>query len=66
MRIVLHLYVIILYMLQRIIILDVMLLECVPFAKTNIFKYSFRNRIIPIWNTLPESIVTSNVISAFK
>ena len=39
---------------------------CVPFAKTSTLNYSFCNRIIPFWNTLPDSKVTSNVISTFK
>ena len=39
---------------------------CVPFAKTNMLKYSFYNRIISTLNTLPDSIDTSTVISAFK
>ena len=43
---VLHHYVITLCMLQRVIIIEVILLEYVPFAKTNILKYSFCNRII--------------------
>jgi hypothetical protein len=36
------------------------------FVKNNMLKYSFVNRVIPIWNTLHESVVMSNIVTAFK
>ena len=38
----------------------------VPVAKSDIRKYSFAVRVVPIWNTLPEIIVTASTTKAFK
>ena len=29
-------------------------------------KYSFSNRIIPLWNSLPEKVVSSSTVKSFK
>jgi len=29
-------------------------------------KFSFTNRIAPVWNSLPDSVVSSNTIDTFK
>ena len=38
----------------------------VPVAKSDIRKYSFAVRVVPIWNSLPEKIVTASTTKAFK
>ena len=38
----------------------------VPLAKNNILKNSFSNRIVPVWNALPNSVVLSPSVFAFK
>jgi hypothetical protein len=32
----------------------------------NLRKYSFSNRIIQVWNSLPDSIVEANSVNSFK
>ena len=32
----------------------------------NIFKYCFINRVLPIWNSLPDICFISNLLSNFK
>ena len=39
---------------------------CVPIVKTNTRKFFFSNRIVPIWNSLPNDLVTSNNPNSFK
>jgi len=38
----------------------------IPLAKTNVKKYCFSNRIIPIWNSLPPNFVSATSTSHFK
>ena len=35
-------------------------------TRTNVLKYYFINCNVPLWNALPETTVTSNVIKGFK
>ena len=37
-----------------------------PIVHTDTCKYSFFSRVIPVWNSLPQIIVSTNSISAFK
>ena len=34
--------------------------------RTDMGKYSFSNRIVKIWNTLPEDVVTAESVNSFK
>jgi len=36
------------------------------FDASDIHKYSFSNRIIPLWNSLPEKVVSSSTVKRFK
>ena len=38
----------------------------VPIAKTNMQKFFFSSRIIPIWNSLPQNIVSASSTAQFK
>jgi hypothetical protein len=38
----------------------------VPFCKTSVRKNFFTLRLLPLWNALPNTTVTSNVTTAFK
>ena len=38
----------------------------VPLARNNIRKHFFAVKIVPIWNSLPDSLVTSSTTSLFK
>ena len=38
----------------------------VPVAKSDVRKYSFAVRVVPIWNSLPEKIVTASTTKSFK
>ena len=38
----------------------------VPVAKSDVRKFSFAVRVVPIWNFLPENIVTASTTKAFK
>ena len=38
----------------------------VPVAKSDVRKYFFAVRVVPIWNTLPDKIVTASSTKAFK
>ena len=38
----------------------------VPIAKTNMQKFFFSSRIIPIWNSLPQKIVSASSTAQFK
>ena len=38
----------------------------VPLAKTDVRKYFFAVRIVPVWNSLPNNFVTASSIQAFK
>jgi hypothetical protein len=38
----------------------------VPSANSNVRKYFFANRVVPVWNSLPNEVVTSPTISSFK
>ena len=42
------------------------LLLAVPLAKNNVRKNFFAIRVVPIWNSLPDSLVTSSTTSIFK
>ena len=38
----------------------------VPVGKSDVRKYSFAVRVVPIWNSLPEKIVTASTTKSFK
>ena len=38
----------------------------VEYCRTNIRKYSFNSRVVSVWNTLPEYVVSSSSIHHFK
>ena len=38
----------------------------IPYARTNIYKFSFLPRAIRLWNRIPNSLINSNNIEAFK
>ena len=45
-------------------ILELILLP--DMIRYDIHKYSFSNRIIPLWNSLPEKVVSSSTVKSFK
>ena len=45
---------------------DTLVLRCKHYPKHDSFRYFFCYRIILVWNLLPESVVSSTTLTAFK